>query len=285
MSRIAYVNGRYVPHDQAEIPIDDRGYQFGDGIYEVVSVINGNLADQEWHIDRMVYSLGQMNIPMPVTIEALKIIIKNMIIMNKVKYGLVYFQVTRGVMKRDHAINALLKPQLVITAKTLPKLKQQSIEPVDVITVPDQRWQRRDIKTIQLLPNCMAKSKAVEAGAYEAWMVDNEGFITEGASSNAWIVTKDGKLITRPATYEILSGITRKAILEIANQRNLEVVERPFTPEEVYEASEAFLTSATSVVTPVRSLNGKVISDGEVGAVSAAMRIAYYEKIEAEAAE
>ena len=131
----------------------------------------------------------------------------------------------------------------------------------------------------------MAKSRAVEEGAYEAWMVDSEGFITEGASSNAWIVTKDGKLITRPATYEILSGITRKAILEIAKQRNLEVVERPFTPEEVYEASEAFLTSATSVVTPVRSLNGKVIADGKVGAVSAAMRIAYYEKIEAEAAE
>lgn len=283
MSRIAYVNGRYVPHDQAEIHIDDRGYQFGDGIYEVVSVINGKLADQDWHLDRMDYSLGQMGIPMPMSRQAIKIIIKNMIIMNRIKYGLVYFQVTRGVMRRDHAINAMLNPQLVMTAKSLPRLEKHTVDPVDVITVPDQRWQRRDIKTLQLLPNCMAKSKAVEAGAYEAWMVDHDGFITEGASSNAWIVSKDGELITRPATYDILSGITRKAILEIASGRNLKIVERPFTTEEVLNASEAFLTSATSIVTPVARLDGVVIGDGGIGAVSGAMRQAYFEKVSAAA--
>ena len=285
MSRIAYVNGRYVPHDQAEIHIDDRGYQFGDGIYEVVSVINGVLADQDWHLDRMAYSLMEMGIPMPMTRAAIKIIIKNMIIMNRIKYGLVYFQVTRGIMRRDHAINTMLKPQLVMTAKSLPRLEKLQVDPVDVITVPDQRWQRRDIKTLQLLPNCMAKSKAVEAGAYEAWMIDEDGFITEGASSNAWIVTKNGELITRPATYDILSGVTRKAILEIASLRNLKIVERPFTKDEALDAAEAFLTSATSVVTPVAHLDGQKIGDGTIGAVSGAMRQAYFEKVANQAAE
>ena len=233
----------------------------------------------------MVYSLGQMSIPMPMSRDALKIVIKNIITMNKINYGLVYFQVTRGVMRRDHAFNALLKPQLVMTAKSLPKLKHKFIDPVDVITLPDQRWQRRDIKTLQLLPNCMAKSKAIEAGAYEALMVDEKGFITEGASSNVWIVTNEGELVTRPATYDILSGITRKAILDIASRKNLKIVERPFTEAEVLNSSEAFLTSATSIVTPIRAINGQLISDGKVGPVSGAMRLAYFEKISLEAAE
>ena len=285
MSRIAYINGRYVPHDQAKIHIDDRGYQFGDGIYEVVSVINGKLADQDWHLDRMAYSLGEMSISMPMSREAIKIIIKNMIIMNRIKYGLVYFQVTRGVMRRDHAITTMLKPQLVMTAKPLPQLEQHEVNPVAVITVPDQRWQRRDIKTLQLLPNCMAKSKAIEAGAYEAWMVDEDGFITEGTSSNAWIVSEAGELITHPATYEILSGVTRKAIFEIASLRNLKIVERPFRTEEAINASEAFLTSATSIVTPVASLNGWRIGDTGIGPVSGAMRLAYFNKVAAQATE
>ncbi len=285
MSRIAYVNGRYVPHDQAEVHIDDRGYQFGDGIYEVVSVINGKLADQDWHLDRMAYSLREMDIPMPMSRAALKIIIKNMIIMNRIKFGLVYFQVTRGVMRRDHAINTLLTPQLVMTAKTLPRLEQHEVNAVDVITVPDQRWQRRDIKTLQLLPNCMAKSKAVEAGAYEAWMVDSDGFITEGSSSNAWIVTKNGELITRPATYDILSGITRKSIMAIAASRNLKIVERPFTPAEVLDAAEAFMTSASSLVTPAKTLDGVNIADGAAGPVATAMRHAYLDKVAEQAAE
>ncbi len=285
MSRIAYVNGRYLPHDQAEVHIDDRGYQFGDGIYEVVSVINGKLADQEWHLDRMDYSLGEMGIPLPMSRAALKIIIKNMITMNRIKYGLVYFQITRGVMRRDHAYTTNLTPQLVMTAKTLPRLEQHEVNAVDVITVPDQRWQRRDIKTLQLLPNCMAKTKAAEAGAYEAWMVDGDGFITEGSSSNAWIVTKNGELITRPATYDILSGITRKAIMAIASSRNLKIVERPFTVAEVHDAAEAFMTSASSLVTPAKTLDGAKIADGHAGPVATAMRHAYLDKVAAQAAE
>jgi D-alanine transaminase len=279
MSRIAYVNGRYVPHDQAGIHIDDRGYQFGDGIYEVVSVIDGKLADQDWHLDRMEYSLNEISIPMPMSRAALKIIIKNMIMMNRIRYGLVYFQITRGVMRRDHIIDKTLKPQLIMTARPLPMLERKEFSPVAVITVPDQRWQRRDIKTLQLLPNCIAKTKAVEAGAYEAWMVGADGYVTEGTSSNAWIVSKKGELITRPISHDILSGITRKAIIEIASVRNLKIVERPFTPEEALKANEAFLTSASSLVTPVASLDGKKIGDGQTGPVAAAMLQAFLQKV------
>lgn len=285
MSRIAYVNGQYLSHDHAEVHIDDRGYQFGDGIYEVVCILNGKLADQEWHLDRMEYSLSELSIPMPMTRAALKIVINNLIRMNKITHGLVYFQVTRGVMRRDHAYNAMLKPQLVMTAKSLPKLEKQVIDPVKVITVPDQRWQRRDIKTIQLLPNCMAKTEAMKAGAYEALMVDHDGLITEGSSSNAWIVTDQGELITRPATYDILSGITRKAILDIAAKRNLKIVERGFTVEEAKNAAEVFVSSATSLVTPVAQVDEAVIGNGETGPVSLALRQAYFDHVDAMAAE
>ncbi len=285
MSRIAYVNGQYLPHDHAEIHIDDRGYQFGDGIYEVVSIMNGHLADQEWHLDRMEYSLSELNIPMPMTRAAMKIVIGNLIRMNKITNGLIYFQITRGVMRRDHAFNAMLKPQLVMTAKTLPRLSKQMIDPVKVITVPDQRWQRRDIKTLQLLPNCMAKTKAMENGAYEALMVDHDGLITEGSSSNAWIVTHEGELITRPATYDILSGITRKAILDIAAKRNLKIVERGFSVEEAQNAAEVFVSSATSLVTPVYMVDDVKIGNGDTGPVALALRQAYFDHVSALAAE
>ena len=285
MSRIAYVNGQYLPHDHAEIHIDDRGYQFGDGIYEVVSIMNGHLADQEWHLDRMEYSLSELNIPMPMTRAAMKIVIGNLIRMNKITNGLIYFQITRGVMRRDHAFNAMLRPQLVMTAKTLPRLSKQMIDPVKVITVPDQRWQRRDIKTLQLLPNCLAKTKAMEKGAYEALMVDHDGLITEGSSSNAWIVTDQGELITRPATYDILSGITRKAILDIADKRNLKIVERGFSVEEAQKAAEVFVSSATSLVTPVYMVDDVKIGNGDTGPVALALRQAYFDHVSALAAE
>jgi len=279
MSRIAYVNGQYVTHTNAEVHIDDRGYQFGDGVYEVVSVINGVLADEEWHLDRLEFSLGEIGIPMPMSRPALKIVIRNIIRMNSVRFGLVYFQVTRGVMRRDHAINTSLAPQMIMTAKHLTFPEADSSRAVKVVTVPDQRWQRRDIKTTQLLPNCIAKTKAVEAGAYEALMVDEKGYITEGSSSNAWIVTREGELVTRPATYDILSGITRKAVLAIATERNLKIVERAFTPEEAKAAAEAFITSASSLITPVGQINEATIGDGEAGPVSMALRQAYFDHI------
>ena len=271
MSRIAYVNGRYVPHKDAEVSIDDRGYQFGDGVYEVVTVVNGVLADQDWHLDRLEFSLGELNIPMPISRDAFRIVIRNVIRMNMIRNGLVYFQVTRGVMRRDHAYSSALTPQLIMTAKPMVIPAADSDRAVKVITVPDRRWQRRDIKTTQLLPNCMAKTKAVEAGAYEAWMVDQDGCVTEGSSSNAWIVTHDGELITRPATYDILSGITRKAVLAIAAKRNLKIVERPFTPDEAKAAAEAFLSSASSLVTPVGIIDDQPVNDGKVGPVAMAL--------------
>lgn len=285
MSRIAYVNGRYVPHKDAEVSIDDRGYQFGDGVYEVVTVVNGVLADQDWHLDRLEFSLGELNIPMPISRDAFRIVIRNVIRMNMIRNGLVYFQVTRGVMRRDHAYSSALTPQLIMTAKPMVIPAADSDRAVKVITVPDQRWQRRDIKTTQLLPNCMAKTKAVEAGAYEAWMVDQDGCVTEGSSSNAWIVTHDGELITRPATYDILSGITRKAVLAIAAKRNLKIVERPFTPDEAKAAAEAFLSSASSLVTPVGIIDDQPVNDGKVGPVAMALRHAYFDHIASAAAE
>ena len=285
MSRIAYVNGRYVPHKDAEVSIDDRGYQFGDGVYEVVTVVNGILADQDWHLDRLEFSLGELNIPMPISRDAFRIVIRNVIRMNMIRNGLVYFQVTRGVMRRDHAYTSALTPQLIMTAKPMVIPAADSDRAVKVITVPDQRWQRRDIKTTQLLPNCMAKTKAVEAGAYEAWMVDQDGCVTEGSSSNAWIVTHDGELITRPATYDILSGITRKAVLAIAAKRNLKIVERPFTPDEAKAAAEAFLSSASSLVTPVGIIDDQPVNDGKVGPVAMALRHAYFDHIADAAAE
>ena len=188
-------------------------------------------------------------------------------------------------MPRDHAFNLMLTPQLVMTAKSLKRLESPTINPVKVITVPDQRWQRRDIKTIQLLPNCLAKTKAVEAGAYEALMVDGEGMITEGSSSNAWIVSHDGELITRPTSYEILSGITRRAIIALAEKRNLKIVERAFTVDEAKQAAEVFVTSATSIVTPVSMVDDVTIGNGDAGPVASALRQSYFDHIKLNAAE
>ena len=279
MPRIAYVNGRYLPQHQAGVSIDDRGYQFGDGVYEVVTVIDGTLADEEWHLDRLERSLGELSIPMPMSRAALGVVIRNIIRMNSITSGLVYFQVTRGVMLRDHAYPPMMRPQLVMTAKPMKFPGPDSTKTIKVITVEDQRWGRRDIKTIQLLPNCMAKTRASEAGAYEAWMVDGDGFVTEGSSSNAWIVTKDGELVTRPADHDILAGITRKAVVAIAAEHNLKLVERPFTPDEALAASEAFMTSASSLVLSVGMIDGKPVGDGEAGPVAMALRRSYFSHI------
>ena len=280
MSRIAYANGRYLPQSAAQVSIDDRGYQFGDGVYEVVTVIGGVLADEDWHLDRLEFSLGELSIPMPMSRAALKIVIRNIVRMNGVTDGLVYFQVTRGVMRRDHTIDPGLRPQLVMTAKPMdipgPDTPKEAVQ---VVTAPDERWRRRDIKTTQLLPNCLAKTRASEAGAYEAWLVDADGFVTEGSSSNAWIVTRDGELVTRPRSHDILSGITRKAVAAIAAERNLKLVERPFTPDEALAAAEAFLTSASSLVTPVGKVDGKPVGDGKTGPVAMALRRAYFDHV------
>ena len=278
MSRIAYVNGAYVPHHDAAVSIDDRGYQFGDGVYEVVYIIDGKLVDEAPHLDRLERSLSEMAMAMPVARGVLQMIMARVTRLNQVKNGLVYLQITRGVAKRDHKWTKPLKPSLVVTAKsTAPVSKTASA--VKVITVPDERWDRRDIKTIQLLPNCMAKQKAYQAGVYEAVMIDPDGTITEGSSSNMWIVTKKGAIITRPATHKILNGITRRTVHAVAKQMQLTVEERAFTKQEALDASEAFLTSASSHVTPIGQVDDSPVGGGAVGAVAKRLRAAYIDHV------
>ena len=278
MSRIAYVNGAYVPHHDAAVSIDDRGYQFGDGVYEVVYIIDGKLVDEAPHLDRLERSLSEMAMAMPVARGVLQMIMARVTRLNQVKNGLVYLQITRGVAKRDHKWTKPLKPSLVVTAKsTAPVSKTASA--VKVITVPDERWDRRDIKTIQLLPNCMAKQKAYQAGVYEAVMIDPDGTITEGSSSNMWIVTKQGAIITRPATHKILNGITRRTVHAVAKQMQLAVEERAFTKQEALDASEAFLTSASSHVTPIGQIDDSPVGDGAVGTVAKRLRAAYIDHV------
>lgn len=279
MSRIAYVNGAYVSHREAAVSIDDRGYQFGDGIYEVVYIIDGHMADEEAHLDRLERSLHEVDMPMPVTRPVLKMIMARVIRQNQVRTGLVYLQITRGVARRDHKWKVDLKPALVVTAKNTMAQVPEEVSAVSVITVPDQRWERRDIKTIQLLPNCLAKQQASLAGAYEALMTEADGTITEGSSSNAWIVTKDDVLVTAPATHKILNGITRRAVMAVAQELQLRIEERHFTVAEVKDAKEAFLTSASSHVTSIGTIDGTPIFDGQTGAVAKRLRLAYIEEV------
>ena len=279
MSRIAYVNGAYLPHRDAAVSIDDRGYQFGDGVYEVVFIIDGKMVDEAPHLDRLERSLSELNMPMPMSRAALRMHMARIVRLNQVKNGLVYLQITRGVAKRDHKWTKPLKPALVMTAKDIGKAVARDVAAVPVITTPDERWERRDIKTIQLLPNCLAKQKAYHAGAYEAVMIDKDGSITEGSSSNVWIVTKQGEIVTRPATHKILNGITRRTVVAVAEALQLKLVERPFTLAELCEASEAFLTSASSHVTPIGTCDGALIGEGKAGEVAKRLRLAYIDKV------
>lgn len=284
MSRIAYVNGRYVPHAQARVHIDDRGYQFGDGIYEVCAVRNGVMIDDDPHLDRLERSLREMRMTSPMSRDALKVVMRETIRRNLVVDGIVYLQLTRGVAPRDHAFPKSPKTQVVVTARNAkPHPAAYSEDGVKAVTAPDIRWGRCDIKTIALLPNCMAKQVAKENGAYEAILVDEEGVVTEGSSSNAWIVTGDGKLVTRPASNEILNGITRLAIIEIARREGLAFEERAFTLEEMRRAREAFVTSASSFAMPVTQLDDAPIANGKPGTIALKLRAAYFQHMAAQA--
>lgn len=266
MPRFAYVNGRYLPHGQATVHIEDRGYQFADGVYEVIPVAGGRAIDEGPHLDRLERSLAELRIAMPMRRRALELVCREMRRRNGLYDGLVYIQVTRGVAPRDHAFPAHARPALVITTKRMDFSRERKFDAgVSVITLPDQRWARRDIKTVNLLPNCLAKQKAVEAGAYEALQVDNQGYVTEGTATNAWIVTRDGRLVTRHLSSEILHGVTRRTILAIAMEEDVVFEERPFTVAEAVDASEAFVTSATSFVTPVVRVDGRPVGDGKPG--------------------
>ncbi|HEX3882157.1 MAG TPA: D-amino-acid transaminase [Stellaceae bacterium] len=276
MSRIAYVSGRYLPHRQAAVHIEDRGYQFSDGVYEVVAVVNGRLIDEEPHFARMHRSLSELRIEPPIADAALKIVMREVARRNGVLSGIVYLQITRGVAPRDHAFPKSAKPVLVVTSRRSkpadPKLGRDGIA---VITIPDIRWQRCDIKSVSLLPNVLGKQAAREAGAYEAWQVDHDGNVTEGTSTNAWIVTRDGEVVTRACDHAILSGITRLALLDIIAREGLKLVERPFSVDEAKAAREAFLTSTTADVLPVVEIDGATVANGKPGSLVTKLRDEY----------
>jgi D-alanine transaminase len=280
MFRTAYVNGRYVPHADASVHVEDRGYQFADGVYEVCEIWNGYIIDQTRHFDRLERSLRELAIRMPMARGALKVVLREVVRRNHVRNGLVYLQVTRGVAPRDHAFPAAdTPPSLVVTAKSTPPLRSERMakEGVAVITVPDNRWERVDIKTVGLLPNAIAKEKAKAAGAREAWFVDRDGFVTEGASTTAWIVTGDGVLVTRPNGTGILPGITRMTATEVAEKEGLRVEERKFTVAEAKAAREAFMTAATTVAIPIVRIDGSPIGDGRPGRIATKLRSAFHD--------
>jgi D-alanine transaminase len=275
--RIGYVNGRFEPLGRRAIAIEDRGFQFGDAIYEVWAVRDGVLFDAEGHFRRLARSLGEVRIAAPMSERALLAVMKETLRKNRVNYGVVYVQISRGVASRDHAFPAKAKPTLVVTAKPLDRnvIEARAEKGIAVITLPDERWRRCDIKSVNLLPNVLAKQKARESGAFEAWLLDGDGFVTEGTSSNAWIVDAAGRLRTRPLSHHILPGITRAALLKLAESRRIELVEEPFTQAEAEAAREAFLTSAANAAMPVISINGKVLGDGKPGPIARALRRAY----------
>lgn len=281
MGRIAYVNGRYGPHAEAAVHIEDRGYQLADAVYEVWSVFDGKLADAEGHFARLKRSLGELRIPEPMSRAALTVVLREVLRRNMVREGLIYLQVSRGVAPRDHAFpDHPLRPAVVITAKSLDRAASEAKAAlgVSVITTPENRWGRCDIKTVGLLPNVLARQAAREQGAAEALFVDAAGLITEGASANAWILDQAGVLRTRDTGANILRGVTRHTLLDVIAQAQLKVEERPFTPQEMADAKEAFITGAGSLVLPVVKIDGQPIGDGAPGPVAKRLRSLYIER-------
>ncbi len=275
MSRIAYVNGRYLPLAQAKVHVEDRGYQFGDGVYEVCEVRDGRLIDQRRHLERLQRSLSELRIALPISLRALDLVLHEVVRRNRITYGIVYLQITRGVARRDHAFPTVpVTPSLVVTARPLNLARNEALADtgIAVVSVPDNRWGRVDIKTIGLLPNVLARQAAIEKGARDAWFVDPAGTVTEAASANAWIVTAAGTVVTRPADHAILRGITRTVLLEVIKAQGLKLEERPFTLEEAYAAREAFITSASQIVLPVVRINDRPVGNGAPGLLATALR-------------
>ncbi|HEY2756024.1 MAG TPA: D-amino-acid transaminase [Pseudolabrys sp.] len=279
MSRIAYVNGRYVPRSEAGVSIEDRGYQFADGVYEVCEVRAGRLIDERRHMARLDRSLSELRIARPMSPAALSFVLHETVRRNRVRDGIVYLQITRGAAPRDFPFPAAgTQPSVVATARSNDpaKLTQFAADGIAVITVPDIRWQRVDIKSVSLLPNVLAKQAARDKGAREAWLVDEQGRITEGASSNAWIVDKNGTLVTHPLGRDILPGITRSVVIDVVKAQGIAFEERAFTVEEAYAAREAFVTSASQIVQAVVSIDGRPVGNGAPGLIASALRRDYH---------
>ena len=276
------MNGRFVAHREAQVHIEDRGYQFADGVYEVCEVARGYIVDMKRHLDRLDRSLNELRIDWPMSRKALEVVLREVVGRNRVVNGLVYVQVTRGVAGRDFLFPADTKPSLVVTAKKVdPAFAEKRAENgIKVITVPENRWDRVDIKSVGLLPNVLAKQKAKEEGAQEAWFVDGDGNVKEGGSSNAWIVTADGVMVTRPAEHGILRGITRTTLFDVAKKLGLVIEERHFSVAEAKAAREAFISSATTIAMPVVAIDGQSVANGHPGSVVAALRKAFFDVAE-----
>jgi len=263
---ISYVNGRYVPHANASVHIEDRGFQFADAVYEVFAVQGARLIDEEGHLDRLERSLGELAIPEPMSRTALKLVMRQLLRVNRIGYGWLYLQISRGVARRDFPAPQGLTPTLVMTVtRQKPFDPQAALKGGRVITAPDIRWKRCDIKTVQLLAGVMSKTAAYAQGAVEAWLLDDDGNVTEGSSSNAWIVTAEDELVTRHTDHAILGGITRHTVMKLAADNGLKYVERAFGLSEAKAAREAFTTSATVMVRPVTHIDDAQIGDGACG--------------------
>ena len=277
MSRIVYINGEYVPENEAKVSIMDRGYLFADGVYEVSAVINGKMVDNDRHLLRLERSLGELDMKSPLPVDEIEKIQIELIERNGLQEGIIYLQITRGVAERD-----FLWPEDISPILTMFTQEKKLLQPplagkgASIITVPDIRWQRRDIKSVALLAQAMAKHAARKAGADDAWMVDN-GYVTEGTSTNAFIVTMDGTLVTRNLTNKILHGVTRRAVLRLAEEVQLPIEERPFKPEEAYDAVEAFATGSSFFVLPVVEIDGQVLSNRAPGPLTNRLRELYIE--------
>ena len=281
MSRVAYVDGRWTRHADARVHVEDRGFQFADGVYEVWAVFGGRLADASGHFARLERSLSELRIAPPMGRDALEVVLAETVRRNHVRDGIVYLQVTRGAARRDHVFPAAAtRPTLVVTAKPLDiaAADAKAAHGVAVVTTPETRWARCDIKSVALLPNVLAKQAAREAGAYEAWFVDADGLVTEGGSTNAWIVDAAGALRTRDAGANILRGITRAGVFDLAPGLQLKIEERAFTVAEAKAAREAFVTAASTLVMPVVSIDGAPVGAGRPGPVATALRRLYLQR-------
>lgn len=286
--RIAYVNGRYLPHGEASVHVEDRGLQFADAIYEVWGISGGRLYDTREHFERLERSLRELAIPMPMPAEALKFVIGEVARRNRVREGLLYLQITRGTARRDHPVPAApLRPNVIVTARPIDyrALEKRKAEGVTVRSLPDERWARCDIKSTSLLPNILAKTVARASGDYEAWLIDSDGYVTEGASTSAWIVDRDGNIVTRNLSNAILPGVTRRVILDAAAEAQLPIVERRFTLDEALAGQGAFLTAATAGVTPIIAIDGKPVGGGKVPAIIRRIGELYRLRSETQAAQ
>jgi D-alanine transaminase len=284
MSRYAYVNGRYIPFRDAKVHVEDRGYQFADSVYEVCEIRGGRLIDARRHLDRLERSLSALRIPMPMARAALLVVLREVAGRNRIRYGIVYLQITRGVARRDHAFpNPNVAPNLAVTARPLNRARNEALaaDGIAVVSVQDDRWGLVDIKTTGLLPNVLARQAAIDQGARDAWFVDSNGAVTEASSANAWIVTAQGTVVTRRADHAILGGITRAVLFDVLKAQGLSVEERAFTLEEAYAAREAFETSASQIVMPVVSIDGRIVGNGRPGLLAEALRREYHRFAEA----